>query len=64
MSPVYVWQCSTCLAVEERMQSGFEPIRPRCLTCGPYMQPVITAPGVVLNGDGWAKKDRAKEGKK
>jgi putative FmdB family regulatory protein len=57
MSPVYVWRCATCGEIEERHQTGFDPITPRCLKCGPFMQRVITAPGIVLKGDGWATKE-------
>ena len=58
MSPVYVFRCSTCEAIEERLQVGFTPINPRCEKCGPYMQLQVTAASVTYKGGGWAKKDK------
>jgi len=43
--------------VEERMQSGFQPVAPHC-ECGPYMILQIAPSLVVFSGKGWAKKDR------
>lgn len=62
MSPVYVFECATCKATEERMQTGFTPVHPRCEKCGPYMQLQVTAASVIYQGSGWAKKE--KEAKK
>jgi putative FmdB family regulatory protein len=56
--PIYEFKCPTCRKVEERMQSGFEPVVPRC-ECGPWMILQLTPTAVVYKGKGWAKRDRA-----
>ena len=63
LMPLYVFECWTCCTTEERLQTGFQPIVPRCDGCGAWMQQVIAPSTIVYKGDGWAKKDR-KEGKK
>jgi predicted nucleic acid-binding Zn ribbon protein len=56
--PLYQFECVVCHKVEERLQVGYEPVVPRCLECGPWMQLVIAPSTVIYQGDGWAKKDR------
>jgi predicted nucleic acid-binding Zn ribbon protein len=64
MSPLYVFECWTCFTTEERLQTGFEPVKPRCDGCGAWMVLTLTATSVHFKGKGWAKKDRTKkEGK-
>jgi len=36
---------------------------PRCEKCGRWMRMIYSAPAVVYNGDGFAKKDRKKGAK-
>jgi predicted nucleic acid-binding Zn ribbon protein len=36
---------------------------PRCEKCGRWMRLLYTPAASVFVGDGWAKKDRKKEGK-
>ncbi len=55
--PIYEFKCPSCGKVEERMQSGFEPVVPRC-ECGPWMILQLTPSAVVYKGKGWAKRDR------
>ncbi len=57
--PIYEFKCPTCGKIEERLQSGFEPVVPRC-ECGPWMILQLTPSAVVYKGKGWAKRDRAK----
>jgi putative FmdB family regulatory protein len=57
--PIYVFTCPTCGKIKERLQSGFEPVVPRC-ECGPWMILQLTPSAVVYKGKGWAKRDRAK----
>ena len=59
--PIYEFKCPTCGKVEERLQSGFEPVVPRC-ECGPWMILQLTPSAVVYKGKGWAKRDRQGEG--
>lgn len=56
--PLYAFICGTCKKIEERLQSGYQPVVPRCEDCGCWMQLSINTPAVVLKGNGWAKKDR------
>ena len=60
--PIYEFKCPTCGKIEERMQSGFEPITPRC-ECGPWMILQLTPSAVVFKGKGWAKRDRDRDPK-
>jgi putative FmdB family regulatory protein len=55
--PLYEFKCPTCGHIEERLQSGFEPVTPRC-ECGPWMILQLTPSAVVFKGKGWAKRDR------
>jgi putative FmdB family regulatory protein len=55
--PIYEFKCPSCGRIEERMQSGFQPVAPHC-ECGPYMVLQIAPSVVVFSGKGWAKKDR------
>lgn len=57
LMPIYEFKCPTCGKVEERMQSGYEPVVPRC-ECGPWMILQLTPSAVVYKGKGWAKRDR------
>jgi len=57
--PLYSFRCPSCGRVEERLQSGFEPVVPRC-ECGPWMILQLTPSAVVYKGNGWAKRDRDK----
>ena len=57
--PLYEFKCPTCGRIEERLQSGFEPVVPRC-ECGPWMILQLTPSAVVYKGKGWAKRDRDK----
>ena len=59
--PIYEFKCPTCGKTEERMQSGYEPVVPRC-ECGPWMILQLTPSAVVYKGKGWAKRDRQGEG--
>jgi predicted nucleic acid-binding Zn ribbon protein len=54
----------TCCITEERLQTGFQPVVPRCDGCGAWMQLEINASSIQYKGEGWAKSDRKKEGKK
>lgn len=56
--PLYEFVCASCKKVEERLQTGYQPVNPRCDACGCWMQLSINTPAVVLKGNGWAKKDR------
>jgi predicted nucleic acid-binding Zn ribbon protein len=62
--PLYVFFCMTCCITEERLQTGFQPVVPRCDGCGAWMQLEISPSSVQFKGEGWAKVDRKKEGKK
>ena len=62
--PLYVFECWTCCTTEERLQTGFQPVFPRCDGCGVWMQLQISQSSVQFKGEGWAKVDRKKEGKK
>lgn len=62
--PLYVFECWTCCTTEERLQTGFQPVVPRCDGCGAWMQLQVVQSTVVYKGDGWAKVDRKKEGDK
>ena len=62
--PLYVFECWTCCITEERLQTGFQPVVPRCDGCGAWMQLQVTQSSIQFKGDGWAKVDRQKEGKK
>ena len=55
--PLYSFKCPTCGRIEERLQSGYEPLTPRC-ECGPWMILQLTPSAVVYKGKGWAKRDR------
>ena len=55
--PLYSFKCPRCERVEERLQSGYEPVTPRC-ECGPWMILQLTPSAVVYKGKGWAKRDR------
>jgi len=55
--PIYEFKCPTCGKVEERLQSGYEPVVPRC-ACGPWMILQVTPSAIVFKGKGWAKRDR------
>lgn len=55
--PLYSFKCPTCGRIEERLQSGYEPVTPRC-ECGPWMILQLTPSAVVYKGKGWAKRDR------
>ena len=55
--PLYSFKCPTCGRIEERLQSGYEPLTPRC-ECGPWMVLQLTPSAVVYKGKGWAKRDR------
>ena len=57
--PLYSFKCPTCGNIEERLQSGFEPVTPRC-ECGPWMILQLTPSAIVFKGKGWAKRDRDK----
>ena len=57
--PLYSFKCPTCGKIEERLQSGFEPVTPRCV-CGPWMILQLTPSAIVFKGKGWAKRDRDK----
>jgi len=62
--PLYVFECWTCCTTEERLQTGFQPVTPRCDGCGAWMQLQVVTGTVIYKGTGWAKKDRTKkEGK-
>ena len=60
--PLYSFKCPSCGRIEERLQSGYEPVTPRC-ECGPWMILQLTPSAVVYKGKGWAKRDRAGEGR-
>ena len=60
--PLYEFKCATCGRIEERLQSGFEPVTPRC-ECGPWMILQLTPSAVVYKGKGWAKRDRHLKGR-
>jgi predicted nucleic acid-binding Zn ribbon protein len=64
LMPLYVFFCMTCCITEERLQTGFQPVVPRCDGCGAWMQLEINASSIQYKGEGWAKSDRKKEGKK
>jgi putative FmdB family regulatory protein len=55
--PLYEFKCPTCGRIEERLQSGFEPVVPRC-ECGPWMILQLTPSAVLFKGKGFAKRDR------
>ena len=57
LMPLYEFKCPTCGRIEERLQSGFEPVTPRC-ECGSWMILQLTPSAVVYKGKGWAKRDR------
>lgn len=56
--PTYEFECPKCHKREWRVQTGYEPVTPRCEDCGPYMVQVFSPPAVHYSGSGWAKKDR------
>jgi len=60
--PLYSFKCPTCGRIEERLQSGFDPVTPRC-ECGPWMMLQLTPSAVVYKGKGWAKRDRDLKGR-
>jgi len=60
--PLYEFKCPTCGRIEERLQSGYEPVTPRC-ECGPWMILQLTQSAVVYKGKGWAKRDRDLKGR-
>lgn len=60
--PLYSFKCPRCGRIEERLQSGFEPITPRC-DCGPWMILQLTSSAIVFKGKGWAKRDRDLKGR-
>jgi putative FmdB family regulatory protein len=60
--PLYEFKCPACGRIEERLQSGFEPVTPRC-ECGPWMILQLTPSAVVFKGKGWAKRDRDLKGR-
>ena len=60
--PLYSFKCPTCGRIEERLQSGYEPVTPRC-ECGPWMILQLTPSAVVYKGKGWAKRDRDLKGR-
>jgi putative FmdB family regulatory protein len=62
LMPLYEFKCPTCGRIEERLQSGFEPVTPRC-ECGPWMILQLTPSAVIFKGKGWAKRDRDKVNK-
>jgi len=62
LMPLYSFKCPTCGRIEERLQSGFEPVTPRC-ECGPWMILQLTPSAVVYKGKGWAKRDRDLKGR-
>ena len=55
--PLYSFRCPTCGRIEERLQSGYEPVTPRC-ECGPWMILQLVATPVHFKGKGFAKRDR------
>ena len=55
--PLYSFRCPSCGRIEERLQSGYEPVTPRC-ECGPWMILQLTPSAVIYKGKGWAKRDR------
>ena len=57
LMPLYEFKCPTCGRIEERLQSGFEPVVPRC-ECGPWMILQLTPSAILFKGKGWAKRDR------
>jgi len=57
--PLYEFKCPTCGRIEERLQSGCEPVTPRC-ECGPWMILQLVATPVHFKGKGFAKRDRDK----
>ena len=60
--PLYSFKCPTCGRIEERLQSGFEPVTPRC-ECGPCMILQLTPSAVIYKGKGWAKRDCSRGGR-
>jgi putative FmdB family regulatory protein len=60
--PLYEFKCPRCEKVETRLQVSFEPVAPRC-ECGPWMILQLIATTVHFKGDGFAKRDRAREGR-
>jgi len=60
--PLYSFKCPTCGRIDERLQSGFEPVTPRCV-CGPWMILQLTPSALVFKGKGWAKRDRDLKGR-
>ena len=62
LMPLYEFKCPTCGRIEERLQSGFEPVTPRC-ECGPWMILQLTPSAVLYKGKGWAKRDRDLKGR-
>ena len=60
--PLYSFKCPRCGRIEERLQSGFEPVTPRC-ECGPWMILQLTPSAIVFKGKGWAKRDRDLKGR-
>jgi predicted nucleic acid-binding Zn ribbon protein len=62
--PLYEFECWTCCTAEERLQTGYQPIYPRCDGCGAWMQLKVNQASIQFKGEGWAKEDRKKEGTK
>ncbi len=61
--PTYEYRCGDCGAREEHTHSIHNVYNPRCQKCGRWMRMIYSAPAVVYNGDGFAKKDRKKGAK-
>ena len=61
--PTYEYRCGDCGAREEHTHSIHNMYNPRCEKCGRWMRMIYSAPAVVYNGDGFAKKDRKKGAK-
>lgn len=60
--PIYVYQCGSCGAVEEHIQSMSEAPVTKCQSCGGPLSRSLTSAAFHLKGGGWYKDGYASTG--
>jgi putative FmdB family regulatory protein len=63
MSPTFEYRCDKCNQSEDYVFPINHDPEVICQKCGVTMWRAYAIPSVVFRGGGWAKNDRAKEGK-
>lgn len=63
MSPTFEYRCDKCNRSEDYVFPINHDPEVICPKCGVAMWRAYAIPSVVFRGNGWAKNDRAKEGK-